>query len=35
MVCFRYRIPLVETLEELKETVKQRLENVMKQREHS
>jgi len=34
MVCFRHGIPLVETLEELTETVKQRLEKVIKQRGH-
>ena len=35
MVCLRHGIPLVETLEELTETVKQKLEKAIKQREHS
>ena len=35
MVCFRYEIPLVGTLEELTETVKQKLEKAIKQCEHS
>jgi hypothetical protein len=35
VVCDRFGIPLVETLEELTEMVKQKLEKAIKQREHS